>query len=198
MDEFKIKPEKTAIKTGVSNGTKYICNTFSKNNNKILDYGAGKLRNSKYLSELNFDVSVLDTQEQVKGWDLDFVKKKFSNIYTTNSDINEKFDIILCSFVLNVIEDESVRQNILNKISDLLVKNGVAIIEVRGERFVKTAKTIKSYKDGYILGSGQIKTFQKPYNRETFYNLLSSEKKFFIKDIITNSDSLTAIIYKII
>lgn len=197
MSEFKIKPEKTAIATGVSNGTKYADDTFYMDKKRILDYGAGKLRNAKYLAELGYNVSILDTPEQVAGWDLEFVKETFSNIYTTNSKINEKFDLILCSFVLNVVEEETVRKDILNNISNLLEKNGIAIIEVRGERFVKTAKTIKPYGDGYILGSGKVKTFQKPYNRNSFYELLVSQDKFYVEKIISNSDSLTAVIYKI-
>lgn len=191
-----ITPEKTAIVTGISKSAKIL----SSNNNsslEVLDYGCGKLRNSKYLLNEGFDVSILDTSKQISSLskiDLNL----FKDIYELdNLDLNNirKYKSILCSFVLNVIPNENDRLTALNNIYSLLSNDGTLYLEVRGKGFLKNAKSKIEYNDGYILGLGKTKTFQKGFNKDDL-NKLISKTSFKIDNILVNGDSLIAICKK--
>ena len=167
---YIIKPEKTAIKNGVSKSAKMIVNNHNKNE-RVLDYGCGKLRNSNFLLEQGYTVSIIDTKEQLDSLDKEQLSK-FNKIYEHNSiNLKDKYDVILCSFVLNVIEDEEDRIKVINNINELLTIDGVAYIEVRGEKSLNYTKFKKSYKDGYIVGKSNIKTFQIPFNYKKLLHL---------------------------
>lgn len=79
---YTICPEKTAISNGYSKSAKYIVDNIDKDK-KILDYGAGKLRNAKFLKSKGYDISVLDTELQISKWsNLD---KNDFNIYSPDN-----------------------------------------------------------------------------------------------------------------
>lgn len=197
MSNIIIKPEKTAISTGVSSSAKIICNRHAnKSSIKLLDYGCGKLRNTKYLLENNFNVSIIDTVEQISKQKDTIEKLSVSNIYNIENLPNKQFDIILCSFVLNVIPDLNNRNQVLTNISNLISNDGVIYIEVRDNKFVKTLKNNITYNDGILTGSGEIKTFQKPYTKEEFKSYLE-EFPFEIVEIKKESNSIIAILKKV-
>lgn len=194
--DFIITPEKTAIVTGVSKSAKILL----KDNDlplEILDYGCGKLRNSKFLLNEGFEVSILDTFKQLSSLsEMDLVL--FKNIYRLE-DLNlnyiKRYKAILCSFVLNVIPNETDRLIALNNIYTILNNNGTLYLEVRGKRFLKNAKSKIEYNDGYVLGAGKIKTFQKGFNKDDLYELIN-KTSFKIDKILVNGDSLIAICKK--
>ena len=128
MMEYVIKSENTAITNGVCASLKKYVARFDKNV-KILDWGCGKLRNSLYLLNLGYDVSILDTEEQIIRID----KKIIKNFKTFINNTDEKFDLILNSFVLNVISDIEIRNNVITNIYNSLNNDGYAIFEVRRE-----------------------------------------------------------------
>ena len=171
---YIIKSEKTAIVTGVSKSTEYILNNIDNSKVKILDYGAGKLRNAKCLKEKGYNISVLDTAIQVDSWKSE--DKKLFNIYKAHEVdiIKDKFDIITCSYVLNVISDIKERESVLLNIKNLLNQNGLLLIDVRGTNSLSGTKSKEPFNDGYIVGKGSIRTFQKEYSKQEIISLLES------------------------
>lgn len=175
MSNFIIDKERTAIATGNSKGATCIASQINKDS-KILDYGAGRLRNALYLLDSGFkNVSVLDTKKQVEKWDK--YKDKFKNIYTTEeiAYIKDKYEYILCSYVLNVIPEYDIRVDIINNISNLLELTGIAVIEVRGAKSLNNVKYKEVFNDGFICGNGKTRTFQKPYELEDIISFLNKE-----------------------
>lgn len=196
MSNIIIKPEKTAISTGVSSSAKTICHTHKNQSSiKVLDYGCGKLRNTKYLLENNFNVSIIDTVEQISKQKDIIEKLPINNIYDIENLPNEQFDIILCSFVLNVIPEINSRNQVLTNIYNLISNDGIIYIEVRDNKFVKTLKNNIVYNDGLLTGSGKVKTFQKPYTKEELKDYLETFS-FKVVEIKKESNSVIAILKK--
>lgn len=180
-----IKVENTAISNGVAQSVK----SFDKTVSPILDYGAGKLRNAKYLIEKGFNVSVLDIPEQVIKWSEED-KSLFSNVYTEiPKDI--QFKTIFNTFVLNVVPSENMRKEILSNIHSLLTFDGKVVIEVRRDKGIMSSKHIEDYNDGYILGNGNVRTFQKPFTTDYIEELVSPY--FYISKLKIMSDSIIVI-----
>ena len=195
MTKNIITPEKTAITNGISTTCKMISNDFKENrdNIKILDYGCGRLRNTKHLLSERFNVSIIDTPTQIENQRPTINELGITNVYDTNNIPEEKFDIILCSFVLNVVPNKEDRDNILYNISKLLKNNGIAYIEVRDDKFVKSLKNKEIFNDGLLTGEGRTKTFQKPYNIEEFKEYLN-HFSFNIDKVKKGSNSIIAIV----
>lgn len=194
MNNFIIKSENTAITNGQSTSTKLIIDKYTGTNKNLLllDYGCGKLRNAKKLVECGFKVSLLDTKEQLKKIsEEDF--SLFQDIYSNESRNYicniRKYNIILCSFVLNVIEDEKERIDVLNNINDFILRDGEIFIEVRRETSLKSSKSMIEYKDGYVLGKGTIRTFQKPFEKEDVEKLIS-KSNLKLKNTIVLANSI--------
>lgn len=181
-----IKVENTAISNGVAQSVK---NFIDKTVDPVLDYGAGKLRNAKYLVEQGFNVSVLDIPEQVIKWSEED-KSIFTNIYTERPT-NTQFRTIFNTFVLNVVPNEDMRKEILSNIHSLLAPNGKVVIEVRRDKGIMSSKHIEEYNDGYLLGSGTVRTFQKPFTKEYIERLVSPY--FYITKLKITSDSIIVI-----
>lgn len=189
---MKISVENTAIKNGVSKSIKENVSLIEKGSN-ILDYGAGKLRNTKYLIDLGFSVSVVDTPTQVsrmKEDDLSNVK----DVFTTDCLISDKYEVIFSTFVLNVIPNYIERKELIEKMYSLLKEDGFLVLEVRRERGILSNKHIEPYNDGYLVGKGNTKTFQKPFNVEELLELIPTESTIVSKKIY--SDSVAIIIKK--
>lgn len=193
---YNIVPEKTAIKNGVSNSAKLISHKpFQFKELSVLDYGCGKLRNSKFLLNEGFKVSILDTQKQLQNISHEELLL-FHEVYEAESiSFNRKYPAILCSFVLNVIPSNDIRIEILNNIHEFLTEDGFAYIEVRGTGFLKGAKTKTPYSDGYVLGNGENKTFQKGFTKDTLSDLIS-ESQLKLWEVHKFGDSLVAICKK--
>ena len=193
---YTIIPEKTAIKNGVSNSSKLISHkAFQVKELSVLDYGCGKLRNAKFLLNEGYKVSILDTKKQ-----LHHISKEdlllFEEVYEAESiSFDNKYPTVLCSFVLNVIPSEDIRVDILNNIHEFLTVDGFAYIEVRGTGFLKGAKTKVPYLDGFVLGNGENKTFQKGFTKDTLIELIS-KSKLNLWEVQKFGDSLIAICRK--
>ena len=179
---YEIIPEKTASVNGVSTSCKELVDDYKIG--FVLDYGFGKLRNSKYIKENNIPLDILDTKLQI---DENYEKinlLNIKNIYESKDSLKESYySYILLSFVLNVVSDKNERVFILNNIKQGLSKDGKVYIEVRNNSFVKNLKSKEEYNDGYIIGVNK-KTFQKPYTekdivefvKENGFNVLKVKK----------------------
>ena len=77
-----------------------------------------------------------------KGTDADMIgMEKYDPYYAPNMP-EGKFDTIMCTYVLNVIEDDRTKLSVLKHIRSLLVHDGIAYITVRRDvhRFGETAR----------------------------------------------------------
>lgn len=195
---MKIIPENTAISNGTSNSCKLLAQEFfhKKNDVHILDYGCGRLRNTKYLLENGFKTSILDSEFQL---DKQASKIKSLNIHnsfnTTNINFNFQYDAILLSFVLNVIPDIEERELVLSNIYKLIKDDGIVYIEVRDNKFIKDLKSKDLYKDGVLTGKGNSKTFQKPYSNSELKDFLD-KNNFKVISIHKKSNSIIAKVKK--
>jgi 2-polyprenyl-3-methyl-5-hydroxy-6-metoxy-1,4-benzoquinol methylase len=190
---MKIQPENTAITTGVSKSAVEL-EKQSHKEDKILDYGSGKFRNSKYLKEKGLHISVLDTDFQIQKAKEDDLSEYEDVFVLETYEPQSNYDSVLCSFVLNVIPEKEEREEALKKIYDSLKKDGKLFLEVRGKSGILKNKFKEPYKDGYVVGKNEIKTFQKPFEKEEVTNLLKD--KFEIEKIQSLSDSVLAIAKK--
>lgn len=190
--DFVISVEKTAINRGVSMSCRMIIEELSKKQTDILDYGAGKLRNAKYLNSKGLCVDVLDTPIQTSKWSYgDFYEVGF--IYDDAKKITKTYDAILCSFVLNVLPDRKERLSVLNNIKNLLDESGVAVVETRSGDTISSSKTAQPYKDGFLMGRGKIKTFQKSIDVNELVEM-SMDAGFKVVQWVNKSESSIVIL----
>lgn len=185
-----ISPEKTAISNGVSLSCKEIIRDLNGSGDSsfsILDYGCGKLRNSRYIIENNYTVDIIETEKQLNNIQTLINELKIMSFFNTkNIPIHNKYDIILSSFVLNVIPDIETRTDILKNIYKMMDDKSYLYIEVRNTSFIKNLKTKTPYNDGFITGRGSIKTFQKGYTKEEFILILESMNFNIVKCKVTS------------
>lgn len=190
---MEIRPENTAIINGVAKSAIELAKRTN-TTGKVLDYGSGRLRNASYLKRKGFNVSVLDTDFQIQRANNDELDS-YEDVFTIETYIpHEEFDSVLCSFVLNVIPEVEERERALESIHKSLKDTGELFLEVRRDKGILKNKYKEPYKDGYVIGKNQIKTFQKPYESEEITKLL--KKGFRIEKIALLSDSVLAIATK--
>lgn len=181
---MQIKVENTAISNGVATSVKKFLDTL---NSPVLDYGAGKLRNAKYLAKMGFEVSVLDTTLQVNKWSNED-KSLFKEVFTDKLPETNTYNTIFVTFVLNVVPDIEVRKSILHTVHNALTEEGTVIVEVRRNRGIMQSKTLTPYNDGFLLGGSKVKTFQKPFTEEEARNLV--EEFFEVVELWKTGDSI--------
>lgn len=163
MKTMNIKPELTAISTKHSKSAEMIANLMT-DDSVILDYGCGTGRNMTYLLEQGAcSLCGTDIPEQLKAQEAkhDALMEQGCLIMESFYYASNSFDLILCSHVLNVIESNSVKQNVVNDIANLLAEGGKAVIEVRTAHDVEAAKTKEAYKDGWLIKKGSAYTYQE-------------------------------------
>lgn len=154
--------ENTAIATGVAHSAKLL-NEITENTEQILDYGAGRLRNTRYLKEQGHHVTIIDTPLQIKR-NQGIISELGIGVYDDTKQIeDDSFKYILCSYVLNVIVAFADREALVFNINRILTAEGKAFIEVRRTNGVLKNKYLQPYGDGYIIGKNNIQTFQKPF-----------------------------------
>ena len=104
----------------------------------VLDYGCGKGADHKHLVEMKYNANSYDPY-----WNP-------VNLEGT------KYDTILCTYVLNVV-DEKTQADILSSIKSLLNKNGEAFLSVRRD-VKKDGPTSKGFQRNVILDLEVIKS----------------------------------------
>jgi hypothetical protein len=196
---MRICSENTAINSGVAKSVKDFTNLdFIKKDGQVLDYGAGKLRNAKYLLDKGFSVSILETEEQIRRLKARYgedIFKPYEGVFSPQRLPSSKYSLIICAFVLCVLQGKIDRLNMVQNIYNLLEEDGVAIIETRTEKCILNAKFIEPYKDGYLIGKNKVKTFQKPYTEDELKNLFV-ENGFEIIQSKVYSSSIILIVKK--
>lgn len=174
MTEFK--SELTAISTKHSKSAEMILNTVTKGQS-VLDYGCGTGRNLVFINEGIKDINLVgcDIAEQ-----LERCQKKHDNIrdmgikIIETNNIDKKFDLILCSHVLNVIEDDGIKTHILKDIKEHLKSNGKAILEVRTASDINRAKSKEKFGNGYKIKKEKNFTYQEAISKEKMESMINN------------------------
>ncbi|MBC7571999.1 MAG: methyltransferase domain-containing protein [Spirosoma sp.] len=99
-------------------------------NAKILDVGCGNGNNSRQMASLGFDVLGIDisakTIETARSLNT-YPNLRFENIPAEELDIDDKFDAIICS---EVVEHLHAPQPVVHTLSTLLKPDGVLLVTV--------------------------------------------------------------------
>jgi len=131
----------------------------------ILDYGAGLLEGTKVFQDNLFNAEAYEP----------FPRDDIHPDYTSVDQINRKFDTIVCNCVLNVIDSEKERREIVLSIWNLLEDGGNAFIMVRSvanvEAYIKTATTVGAHEYRFPNGVFQ-KGFTLAELHRTIYDAL--------------------------
>tara|TARA_Y100000310_G_scaffold269442_1_gene282629 strand:+ start:20 stop:466 length:447 start_codon:yes stop_codon:yes gene_type:complete len=112
-------------------------------NGKILDYGCGKGADERYLSSKSMSIDSYDP-----FWNPIDLKR---NMY----------DTILCTYVLNVVEEKD-EQELISNILKHLKKNGKAYLSVRRD-IKKEGKTSRGYQRNVSLDYPVVKERKNNY-----------------------------------
>lgn len=121
--------------------------------NYVLDYGAGKLRNTRYLAEHGFKVYAADLRPQVeriktmpeagKAWGvLDIEQLKASPL---------KVDLVVSTYVLNILHNQLEREELLGNCQANLKPNGYFLVEVLCKDCKRHCSTGCPGQSGYSL-----------------------------------------------
>ena len=158
-----VKPELTAISTRHSKSAEMIAEMAQGNTEFVLDYGCGTGRNMNYLLSSGIISCGCDIPEQLESQHDKHLElmEKGCLIMEAKYFGDNQFGFILCSHVLNVIYDDQVKIAVLSDIHRLLADNGVAVIEVRTQKDVESAKTKEACGNGYVVKKGSSYTYQE-------------------------------------
>jgi len=108
---------------------------FFKNNQvlKVLDYGAGKLRNTIYLLKKGFEVYACDTAKQIKKVNSLIGADKLPYIIDESRLISHRLnvDLVVSNYVLNIIKEDSDKLKYIKNVYDILKQRGYFLLEVR-------------------------------------------------------------------
>jgi SAM-dependent methyltransferase len=99
----------------------------------VLDYGAGTLRNSKYLAQAGFEVYAADLPAQVERIMGMAGRNQLAGVLATDELEHSHLDVdlVISSYVLNIILDGTEKSRYLKNIVLNLKPHGYLLIEVR-------------------------------------------------------------------
>lgn len=98
---------------------------------RVLDYGCGRSADATHFRNNGVDAHEYDP-------------------YYAPEEPQGEFDVILCTYVLNVIEDYDKRQAVLTRIADLLTPSGTAYVTVRRD-LARSGRTACGTWQGWIV-----------------------------------------------
>lgn len=102
---------------------------------RVLDYGAGKLRNSIFLAEQGFYVLATDCRPPARYVHSD---KKIMWVAkdVIAARILKKVDLVLCNFVINIVDDWVEQKKMMYDMTEQLRPGGFLLLETRENRSV--------------------------------------------------------------
>lgn len=188
----KFNPEFTAIDTRNSKTAVMVAEISE--GKKILDYGCGTGRNMKYIKENG-------QAEKIEGCDIkeqleynkekhDIVRGQGMDIFADTEVQKNKYDIVINSHVLNVIEDDAIKQLVVKKIYSALKEGGKAFIEVRTKKDVENAKTKEVHGQGYKIKCKSGYTYQEGISKEKMIALVKNAGFKIIKHTFNASNHI--------
>lgn len=161
----------------------------SRNKGRILEIGAGCLRNSLYLLRMGFEVSVLEVKGMRERFPTEYSRFERAGGRLLNALPRQgSFDFGLGTFVIETICDPLVRREVVSGLRGLLRPGGCLILSVRGPSDLVTAwQKGKPCSDGYITPHF---TFSRAYTRVQLQKFLKQCQ--FSKLVFLHKDTTKA------
>jgi SAM-dependent methyltransferase len=138
----------------------------------VLEVGAGCLRNALFLQARGHRMWAFEVPQTQLRFPAEYrrFQARGGVVLGSLDKIQRKFDVCLCTFVVETICRPAARRKLLRKMHELLREGGCLIMSVRGRRDVVTAQRHgKRCGDGYVT---PLLTFVRPYTREELDQLL--------------------------
>ena len=205
VEKVEFKPQNTAIASGFSKSAKMLVNEI-KEGSKVLDVGCGKGRNIKYILENTFKNVIVDGSEIREQLDKELDNHvEIMNQYTMNSTFKRciidtienlpinHYDYILNSHVLNVIEHDNIKNEVVRNVYNALVEGGTAYFEVRTKNDVESSKTKIPYGQGYKIKKGKDYTYQEVIHKDKLQELLTNNGFKIVKHIFNSSNHIVKV-----
>ncbi|MGI6066653.1 MAG: class I SAM-dependent methyltransferase [Bacillota bacterium] len=122
----------------------------------VVDYGAGNLRNSRYLKNLGFKVIAVETPHHLKKIDSILVSYQIAALNPLQiSNCRLESDLVLLNFVLNTIGVKERREEIIRNAYLNLKPGGFFLVEVKERNEDSLAKGMsESELDNEIMHFG--------------------------------------------
>lgn len=144
-----------------------------KEKTRILEFGGGNLRNSLYILKVLPEVEIF-------CFELDATIKRFSENYnrfkklggkiTGDAFGKRKYNVVICTFVIETICPEANRVAVLKSLRLCLKQSGVLIASIRGYPGVRGIKYKRcAMGEGFVT---PLNTFVKPYSIKELKKLL--------------------------
>ncbi|WP_224982954.1 class I SAM-dependent methyltransferase [Geomonas agri] len=114
---------------------RYACYFRLAKVHRVLDYGAGLLRNALYLTEEGFQVYAADVPEQVKALAVHPEAGRLAGLLTVGelAQAGLGVDLVLCTFVFNILTTRRKKQYLDNVVANLR-PGGLFLIEVNSRQ----------------------------------------------------------------
>jgi hypothetical protein len=155
-DEFTINPAKTQRGNTLPTYQKAFDILDVQEGDDVLDYGAGMGLGAEAAKLRGANVMTFEP----------FPQKEFKPDFTSPQDVPEASATkVLNMNVLNVLPPEERAQAVLT-IGKALKPGGSAVINVRPSTDVNAAKNKTKSEDGWIIGTGDERTFQKGFTQK--------------------------------
>jgi SAM-dependent methyltransferase len=138
---------------------------------KVLDFGAGSLRNSIHLLDLGFKVTAFDlkTIEDRFGKEYQDFRRRGGNV-TFTIPSRKRFKIVVITFALETICCRGQRLDALRAVFHMMKPDGVLIISIRGPADLVTANgSGRRCSDGFFTPN---LTFSRSYSAKQLENLV--------------------------
>lgn len=143
-----------------------------KHGGRVIELGAGCLRNSLYLARKGFHVSVLEVEGMEARFPENFAKfRQLGGKFIHKLPRTSKFDLAVATFVIETICEKYIRAKLIRELSSSLTQSGCLITSVRGPADLVTARESgKACSDGYLTPGY---SFARSYTRLQLLHFLN-------------------------
>lgn len=139
---------------------------------RVLDVGAGNLRNSMFLQASGFEVTAVDLPAIESRFPerYDAFKRSGGRVHLRALVAEERFDVAVCTFVIETVCRPDLRIDLLSRTRKALRPAGLLLISTRGPADLVTAHAQgRRCGDGYITPN---KSFARAFTRAQLRALL--------------------------
>jgi hypothetical protein len=166
---------------------------------RVIEVGAGCLRNSLFLLEKKFKVTVLE----VPGMDTRFPEnfamfRRLGGTFTSDLPKSRRFELALATFVFETICDRKLRAKIVRGVFESLNHSGCLVLSARGPGDLVTAHEKGRHCSDGFLTPGY--SFARSYTRVQLQRMLSRggfrKVEFLHRDGTTSPELLHAIAWR--
>jgi hypothetical protein len=139
---------------------------------RVIEVGAGCLRNSLFLLKRKFKVTVLEVPGMDARFPENFEKfRRLGGTFVARLPTRRKFDLAVATFVFETICDRKLRRKIVRGVCESLTGSGCLVISARGPSDLVTAHGKgRRCSDGYLTPGY---SFARSFTRVQLQRMLS-------------------------